>query len=272
MNDFQRIAVASTFSPRFLPLLAETHQLAAKLERPFAVIHAGERTAENETRFDQAFAQLGFRAPIHWASGSPAEAILSCADENGIDLLIAGALEKKTEGRHFLGHVARVLIRDARCSLMFLTKPSIDPAPFRIIAAITDFSELSRASLRAAIDFSERAEAEKIHVLRVFTVFAQALAEPHQFFSGGQPGQAALAAEEERLQKFVVEIGVSKVPVDARCIEGTTGFAASDFVQSIAADLLVVPAGPANAGQVFPTGLEWLLNVIPSNVLVFRAR
>ena len=47
--------------------------------------------------------------------------------------------------------------------------------------------------------------------------------------------------EEAAVEKFVLAAGVTDVPIEARCIRGNTGLAASDFVQSIKADLLVVP-------------------------------
>jgi hypothetical protein len=68
----------------------------------------------------------------------------------------------------------------------------------------------------------------------------------------------------------VKEFDTAGVPIDTRCIEGTTGFAAADFVQSIEADLLVV-AGETTAGHAaFPARMEWLENVIPANLLVIR--
>ena len=53
--------------------------------------------------------------------------------------------------------------------------------------------------------------------------------------------------EEEALEKFVLSAGATDVPIEARCIRGNTGLAASDFVQSVQADLLVVPL-KKNAG------------------------
>ena len=49
------------------------------------------------------------------------------------------------------------------------------------------------------------------------------------------------------------------------------GLAASDFVQSVKADLLVVPM-PRNDGpiQQLPSNIGWITDVIPCNLWVIR--
>jgi len=265
MNIFGKIAVASTFSPRFLPMLAEAKAFAALLGQPFEIIHAGEECAEDRDRFDSAIAELDIGASIHWRKAAlPSEAIIEAVKETGIDLLLAGAMEKDTEGRHFLGKVARTLIHKAPCSLLLFANPSREPAPIRTLAVIVDYSPASRNAMRATLELAALARVEVVHVLRVFTVFAQFLAEP----DAGD--LTALGAEEARLDGFVEEFDIANVPIITRCIEGTTGFAAADFVQSIGTDLMVVASEPSAGEPNFPAGMEWLANVIPANLLVVR--
>jgi hypothetical protein len=61
------------------------------------------------------------------------------------------------------------------------------------------------------------------------------------------------------------------VPIEVRCIRGNTGLAGSDFVQSVKADLLAVPA-PAvqdSAASLAPN-ISWITDVIPCNLWVIR--
>ena len=245
-------------------MLAEARAVAALLGRPIEIIHAGDETAENRDRFVQAFAEMEVSGPIHWRQApQPSAAIIQAVRDAGIGLLLAGAMERDSQGRYFLGKVARSLVRDAPCSLLLFANPSREPVPFRNLAVIVDFTDASRHALRATLDLATRARSESVHVLRVFTVFAQILAEPG--------GSTALAAEEARLDAFVEEFDIAAIPIVTRCIEGTTGFAAADFVQSIGADLLVI-ASEATSGQAqFPARMEWLENVIPTNLLVIRS-
>jgi len=269
MDLFGKVAVASTFSPRFLPMLAQAKAIAALLDRPVEVIHAGPETPENQERFDRAFAEMELSGPIHWRQAPlPSAAILQAVREAGIGLLIAGAMERDSEGRFFLGKVARVLVREAPCSILLFTNPSTEPIPLHTLAVIVDFTDASRHALRATLELATRTHARAVHVLRIFTIFAQVLAEPHEYITGHDTN--ALAAEEAHLEAFVNEFDTGDIPVETCCVEGTTGFAAADFVQSIGADLLVI-AGEAEAGHThFPARMEWLENVIPVNLLLIR--
>jgi nucleotide-binding universal stress UspA family protein len=218
MDIFGKVAVASTFSPRFLPLLDEAITFARLLDRPLEVIHAGTASPENEERFSAAFSELGFSGPIHWREASElSDAIIQAVCDSGIGLLLAGAMERDKQGRYFLGGVARALVLDAPCSLLLFANPTRPPAPFRNLAVVVDFSPASRHALAATLALAIRAKAESIHVLRVFTVFAQLLAEPTQFVAGH--GRLALDDEQARLDDFVAEFDSKGIPIITRCIE-----------------------------------------------------
>ena len=59
--------------------------------------------------------------------------------------------------------------------------------------------------------------------------------------------------------------------IDARCIRGNTGFAASDFVKSVEADLLVIPVHKSEtSGERLPNHLAWIADVIPCNLWLIR--
>jgi len=56
-----------------------------------------------------------------------------------------------------------------------------------------------------------------------------------------------------------------------RCIRGNTGLAASDFVQSVDADMLVVSIPPlTDEGKHLPGNIAWITDVIPCNLWVIR--
>jgi nucleotide-binding universal stress UspA family protein len=272
MHGFSKIAVASTFSPRFLPLLAEAKAFSARLGGGgFRVITVGECGAPEKDRFAKAFAELGIDPPpVDCVRGEPVAAILKTASEQGVDLLIAGALEKDTGSRNFVGDVARTLMRDSPISLLLFPRPSAKPDPFRKLAVVVDFSDEAREALEQAIFLAERYSAESIHVLRIFTIFDQALSKPDEFFQGKKTAHPGLADEEEQLKEFIAAAPSGSIPIEGRCIEGTTGFAASDFVQAIDASLLIIPSASPGSPHLFPQGMDWIFNVIPTNLLVVR--
>src|SRR5450432_3062524 len=56
--NFSRVALATAFSPRFLPGLAEAWHFAARFQAAFSIIHVGLRNIEKETILAEAMEHL----------------------------------------------------------------------------------------------------------------------------------------------------------------------------------------------------------------------
>jgi nucleotide-binding universal stress UspA family protein len=261
---YRRVAVASTFSPRFEQVLAEAKRVRDRFGAELCLIYVGEQSPETTAKFAGALERLCLPtdSPIHYEQGDPATAILRAIEQNGIDVVVAGALEKEVVLHPFLGNVARRLLREGRSSVILFTHPAREPEPLRKIVFLAEYSDHSSHSLRRTLHLAAREKSECVYVVRLITTFDEARAK--------QEGSAAETDEDTRLEHFVLALGHTDVPIEVRCIRGNTGFAAADFVKSVEADLFVVPLDPEkNAGQLPPT-LEWLADVIPCNLWLAR--
>ena len=271
---YRTVAVASTFSPRFLQVLAEGKRVRDRLCRQLQLIYVGQRDEETTKKFASAFLDLALPedSAIHYQQGDdPAVAILQAATANEIDLLVAGALEKEVVLRPFLGNVARTLVRKAGCSVMLFTKPESEPQPFRHIVFLAEYSEHGRAALLRVLRLAALEETEKLYVIRVYTTFDEARAKARaETPNPSGEGARTLEEEEVALEKFIDSAGHTEVPIEARCIRGNTGYAALDFIQSIDASLLAVPVDPAACGDGLPAHVAWITDVIPCNLWVIR--
>jgi nucleotide-binding universal stress UspA family protein len=277
MSLYQHIGVAVAFSPRLLPLLTEAAVRWPRLGKQLTLIHAGEFSEVKEAALHQAMAQAGIpvSTPIQWVTGAPDEAILRAVEQRDIDLLIAGALEKESALRYFLGSVAHNLVREAPCSLLLFTEPSTTPKQFRHIVAVTDYSEGSMVAFLKALRFAEQEGAERLFVVRVVPTFGEAMT----ISAGGRPLRPdayealSLAEEQALLQDFVDAAGHATVDVVPICIEGHTGFVAAQFARDQEADLLVMPSSSHQSHffeKLFPSDMEWVLREIPCNLWVAR--
>ncbi len=274
---YQRIAVASTFSPRFEQVLAEAKRVRDRLGSELNLIYVGERDAQTDERFAVALAELGLPKDslIHYQQGSPADAILSVIEAQGVELIVAGALEKEAIIRQFLGNVARRLVREAHCSVMLFTKPEREPKPLRtIVFYVPEYSDHARAALERALQLAVKEQCEHFHVIRVYTTFdaarATLRANPEIEDAPDQPLARTLEEEQDALDGFIEAAGTSDVPIEGRCIRGNTGFAASDFVQAVEANLLVVPVEATAESDGLPGHIAWVTDVIPCNLWVIR--
>lgn len=272
---YRIVAVASTFSPRFLQVLAEGKRVRDRLCQQLQLIYVGKRDEETIRKFSTAFLELELPedSAIHYHQGDdPAVAILDAARANEIDLLVAGALEKEAVLRPFLGNVARTLVRRASCSVMLFTKPEREPKPFCRIVFMAEYSEHGRAALLSALRLAALEECEKLFVIRVYTTFDEARAKARTDApEPGNEGARTLEEEEIALEKFIDSAGATEVPIEARCIRGNTGYAALDFIQAIDAALLAVPIDPEACGEEgLPAHVAWVTDVIPCNLWVIR--
>ncbi|MEO6970254.1 MAG: universal stress protein [Chthoniobacterales bacterium] len=262
---YRSIAVAATFSPRFHQVLAEANRVRTRFDSTLSMIYVGKCDAATTRKFSEAVAKLHLPAasPVHYEEGDPADSILAAARKLKVELLVAGALEKEAVHRQFLGNVARRLAREAACSVMLFTKPEIDPKPLRHIVLMAEFSEHGQGALRRALHLAERENCERLYVIRSYTSFDKARAARRG--KSGKASARTLEEEEIALQEFILAAGETKVPIEARCIRGNTGFAASNFVQAVEADLLVVPWEKKLSARI-----SWVTEVIPCNLWIVR--
>jgi nucleotide-binding universal stress UspA family protein len=271
-SAYKTIAVATTFSPRFKRVLAEAKRIRDRFGAELHLIHVGKRNAETPKKFSDVLAELGLPpdSPIHYEEGDPAEGILAALAREKIDMLIAGALEKEIVLHQFLGNVARRLVREANCSVMLFTHPEKNPKPLRRIVFIADHSKDVLDALKTTLLLAEAESCERLYVIGIITAFDEARASmvDEAIVSGWHKPKHA---GEDALEELVLSAGATDVPIETRSIRGATGLAASDFVRSVEADLLVVPL-PKSRGSVqqLPSNIAWVSDVIPCNLWVIR--
>jgi len=280
MNEppYKKIAVASAFSPRFEQVLAEAKRVRDRFGSDLDLVYVGEKDEETTRRFAEALAamELPSDSLIHYHQGSPAEAILEAVRANCVELIIAGALEKEVVLRPFLGNVARRLVREAPCSVILFTRPEREPKPLRrFVFFVPEYSTHAQKALQRTLCLAEKEGCENFYVIRVHTSFDAARATLRANLPEGaekeeQPAARTLQEEEDALEHFIGAAGHSAIPIEARCIRGNTGFVASDFVQAVEADLLVVPVEPNTESAELPAHIAWVTEVIPCNLWIIR--
>lgn len=271
-SPYKSVAVATTFSPRFKEVLAEAKRIRERFSADLHLIFAGKRTEEIAQKFHDTLGklQLPTDSKIHYEEGDPADAILRTLAREKIDMVVAGALEKEVVLHPFLGNVARRLVREAPCSVMLFTEPLVNPKPLSRIVFIADYGDDGLQALIRTLPLAAAESCERLYVIRIITTFDEARASIRGETSRhGKPGSHD--DEEDALERFVLSAGATEVPIEARCIRGNTGLIASDFVQSVNADLIVVSLPKkSETNQLLPSNIAWITDVIPCNLWVIR--
>ncbi len=102
------------------------------------MIHAGTSQEESRAQIQEAADRLGIahEKKIVWNQTDPAEAVMSAAAKEKIDLLIVGAYEGPSLGkRRFIGPVAQTLALRAQCSLLLVAHPRLEEHRFKRVVA-----------------------------------------------------------------------------------------------------------------------------------------
>jgi nucleotide-binding universal stress UspA family protein len=272
-SSYKKIAVASAFSPRFEQVLSEARRIRDRFGADLSLIYIGERNDETTRKFQNILGrlQLPSDSPVHYGQGDPAEGILRAITENNVDLIVAGALEKETALHPFLGNVARRLLREASCSVLLFTHPELEPKPLRRIVFVANYSDHAQRAFQQALNLADAEKCERLYAVRVYTTFDEVRASMFADNGDGSPRPRTFEEEDAALEEFVLAAGDTEVPIEARCIRGNTGFAASDFIKSIEADLLVVPVHKSEtSAERLPNHLAWIADVIPCNLWLIR--
>lgn len=265
--NYSHVTLATAFSPRFLAGLAEAWRFSRRYDAKFSIISNGEPTEEKETMLSQGLEQLGIPAdtPLEWRTGDPVTSIIEGAEAVGTDLLVAGALirEYEVSGRVFLGGVARGLLKRGSCSLLLITKPTVEPRQYKRIVMVTDFSEGARNAFRAALRIAGQDETEILHVIAIRSLLAEARKDM-------EPGGKDRPTGEVMLEEFLNIASESTVKVEPRIIESATGVAAVDFIEAVGANLLVVPTAHYSDGTLLPPQMDWVTQVVPCDLWVVK--
>ncbi len=257
-GPYQHVAVASTFSPRFFAVLAEADAVARRLGSSLQVIHAAAEHTEAIERFFEALERLGRAGDtgILWSvAATPTEAIVTACERNGVDLLLAGALEREGDHRNFVGGVARDLLDRSNCDLLLLPEPMEAPRPCRRVVVDVDLKNPSVPFLNHACAVATGLGAEEMIFSATVTPFDEARA------GAGVLDEARLADCVDPAEGFEGE-------VEIRLLRSTTGFVTCDFLQDEAADLFIAGRARRVQGGGLPPRLDWLRQVIPTDVLL----
>ena len=90
-SPYRKVAVASTFSPRFEQVLAEAKRIRDRFGAELSLIYVGEKSEETSAKFSEALQRLGLpsESVIYYGQGDPAEAILRAIEANAVELVVA---------------------------------------------------------------------------------------------------------------------------------------------------------------------------------------
>lgn len=275
---FNKLGLAITFSPTGKALLHEAKRLKDLFDAEICLIHVGERSSKRENLLKDTINSAGmqqFESCISWTTGEPAEAIIGEAKKQNVDLLIAGALEKESLIKYYIGSVARTLMRDSHSSVLILKSPSENPSSFKKFVVATDYSQASEKTVKKSFEFARLEDSSDFVIIRDYHIpgLASIVQDSGSLDELEERKNVWQFEEEDKMRIYLKELNLKGMDIKTEVLYGKEGWEAGNYAKNNKADIFAVTA-PARRlkfwDRLFPNEIEYSFEKLPSNLLIIR--
>lgn len=277
---FKKLGLAVTFSPNAEALLKTAKRLQDLFESQLCLIHVGEKNKSSESQMFEMLKSAGIdekSSELVWQTGEPSKVIINTCSSKGVDLLIAGALEKESVLKYYIGSVARTIMREAECSVLILTNPNENQTPFQKFYAQVEYSDIGEYTLRKAYEFALAEKAHSLSLIKEIQLPGLAIT-----ISDGSSTQETEKRrtdwqneEELKLKVFAKELNLSNINLNTIVLHGKQGWESSNYVKENGGDIFIVPS-PAKKlklfDRIFQHDIEFIIKQIPCALLIIKSR
>ncbi|MDN4165541.1 universal stress protein [Cytophagales bacterium LB-30] len=276
---FSKVAVAIAFSPRCEALMSEARRLRDMFQAELVIIHVGEKLPEDEAHMNQLLEKTGIgteRVKVVWEQGDPAEKILAVCKQEHIDLLLAGALKKENLIKHYVGSIARKILRKAKCSVLMLTNPAVESATIKSIVIQGEDSPYVVKAIEAGCKFAQLQKSKQVHIIREIKMYGltMSVASEQTEEEYSDTKKKLVADEIKKVEDILATLDTEGLKINIKIIAGKSGFELANFAEKFHADLIVAGAPQRSFSffsRVFPHHLEYIFAEMPCDVLIVNS-
>ncbi len=277
-RSFKLIGLAVSFSPTTLAMVAEAARLVKWFQSDLVLIHVGKKDSEKTEAMQKLMDGSGVeptRIKIFWVEGEPAEQILKVCNGEKIDLLVAGALKKENLVNHYLGTVARKIMRKAKCSIWMITDPSVDLKPLKNIVVDAESNSMQDI-ITLACYLANKERGTWVHVVRELKLLGLALSARDQCTEAEYDELQKNMVHEETsvVQKMLERIPHQHSKINIKLLSGKSGFELAQFAKRKSADLLIINASQRKFSffdRIFTHDQEYIFSDLPCNLLIVQS-
>ncbi len=274
------IGLAIAFSPTAERMLAEATNISRQFNAKLVLIHVGEHGEKEDMLLDLMLKNRNISKDsitIRWEKGEAARSILNACASEKVDLLIAGALKRENLFHYYLGTIARHIMRRAKCSVLLLTQPTLEPDGFKNVVVNAEDNPGAIDTVSLACQFAKKDGGTWFHVVRELKMYGLAMSASNQSSEDEYEKirQGLVKDEVEKVERIVQKIPHEHLKVSIKVVSGKSGFELAQFAKRKQADLLVVEAPPRRfwfLDRVFTHDHEYIFADLPSSLLIVQSR
>jgi nucleotide-binding universal stress UspA family protein len=277
---FKKIAVAVAFSPRVEAILAESKRLQDIFSADMIFIHVGEKNLQQEQYLKHLLHRFGLDKPgnlLLWETGDPVDVIIDKCKEHEVDLVVAGALEKESLFKYFLGSVARKLSRRAKCSVLMLREPDILSKPIKKIVVEGSDHPKTVNSVETAVYLAKQTHAADVTIVQESDVSKMALIRSDELSDNEAEAhkEKIFKDENDRLDEILDCADCGSLKINIERLDGKPGYVITQYARENKADVLVLNSPDTKLyllDRVFPHDIEYALADLPCDLLIVHSR
>jgi nucleotide-binding universal stress UspA family protein len=212
-----------------------------------------------------------------WELGDPVDVIIEKCAEYNVDLVVAGALEKESLVKYFLGSVARKLSRKAKCSVLMLREPDIKSKPLqRIVVGGSDHPKTVN-TIETAVYIAKKTNAAEVIIIQESDVSKMALIRSDVFSDDEveEHKEKIFEDENKRLDTIIQCADCGSLSLTVERLEGKPGYVISQYAREQKVDLLVLNSPDTKLNlidRVFPHDIEFALADLPCDLLIVHSQ
>ena len=274
---YRKLALAIAFSPRMEALIAEARKLIQIFEGELILIHVGTKTPELEAQLAEVLSRhCGdlHRIKTLWKEGKPAKTILKTCEEEGVDLLVLGALKKEGLLTYYVGSVARKVIRKSKCSVLTLIDPKIETTHFSKVVINGTELEITPRVIARGLKFCQAEQSSQVHILNEIKMygFQMATAAEGTETEVATTRRKLVQDEIQYVQEILDKLDQTGLKINIKVTAGKWAVELVRFCESIESDLLImgVDQGFSFIDRIFPHDIEDVLIELPCNLLIVK--
>ncbi len=277
---FKKLGLAVTFSPNARALLKTAKRLQELSSAQLCLIHVGDKSKSSETQLLTLLNDVGIdenKYEMIWQNGEPSKVIIDTCSAKGVDLLIAGALEKESLLKYYIGSVARTIMREAECSVLILTNPSEEQKPFQKFFALVEYSDIGETALDKAYKFAKLENAKELTLIKEFKVpgLAISISDDNSTLEIEKKRADWKSEEETKLKVFANELKLTDIALKTVCLYGKQGWVSSNYVRENGGDIFIVPSPVKKLklfDRIFQHDMEFIIKQIPCALLIVKSK
>ncbi len=268
------------FSPNLKANVNEAARLTCMFGGKLSLIHVGEKSDEKIKIIDEYIGNCGqsqLSYEIIFNEGEPVEVILGIVKKSNIDLLLLGALKQENFVNFYLGSIARKLTRQATCSVLMMTNPSVTGKPCKHMVVNGLKDEHTERTIETAFFVAHSLGSNQLTIVEEIEQqkISIKIDDDQSLRKANLLKEKLKREEESRVNEILSHIPEEQktgISIDTQPIFGQRGYSIGHYAQIVRADLLVMNAPKKSSflDRFFPHDIEHILNELPTDVLIVR--